>query len=142
MLQPHERTIHHRAIPSSSERSQHQPKKQKFSHPARPPPSFWDNLSEIPLTENALHELDRRNRDSTQSTHSLSRKQSCRPVTRRFAAELMMSKVRVWPVFPASDASHFPELIPFPGLQGCQIRHTFHLRPRPIEKFGIPSALP
>ncbi|KXX77155.1 hypothetical protein MMYC01_207569, partial [Madurella mycetomatis] len=66
----------------------HQPKKQKFSHPARPPPSFWDNLSEIPLTENALHELDRRNRDSTQSTHSLSRIQSCRPVTRRFAAEL------------------------------------------------------
>ncbi|KAI0977544.1 hypothetical protein F4678DRAFT_18190 [Xylaria arbuscula] len=38
-----------------------QPKKQKLSHPARPPPAFWDSLSEIPLTRSALRELDRRN---------------------------------------------------------------------------------
>jgi len=54
----------------------------------------------------------------------------------------MLSKVCVWLVFLASDASHFPELIiPFPKLQGYQIRHTLHIRPRPIGKLGIPSAL-
>lgn len=44
-------------------------KKPKLSHPAIPPPRFWDDLSEIHLTRNALGELDRRNakvaRDST-----------------------------------------------------------------------------
>ncbi|KAI2603702.1 hypothetical protein GGR54DRAFT_459140 [Hypoxylon sp. NC1633] len=37
------------------------PKKRKLRHPTRPPPAFWDNLSEIPLTSSALRELDRRN---------------------------------------------------------------------------------
>ncbi|KAK5651051.1 hypothetical protein OQA88_1055 [Cercophora sp. LCS_1] len=68
----------------ASERSQHQPKKQKkLSHPARPPPSFWDNLSEIPLTKSALHELDRRNRNSAH------------PVTRRVTAELLARRVPI-----------------------------------------------
>ncbi|PHH86568.1 hypothetical protein CDD83_10052 [Cordyceps sp. RAO-2017] len=41
------------------------PKKQKLNHPAIPPPKFWDNLSEIPLTRRALQELDRRHSQST-----------------------------------------------------------------------------
>ncbi|RKL00424.1 hypothetical protein BFJ70_g17451 [Fusarium oxysporum] len=36
-------------------------KKRKLDHPAFPPASFWDNLSEKHLTRNALRELDRRN---------------------------------------------------------------------------------
>ncbi|KAF5020422.1 hypothetical protein F66182_7549 [Fusarium sp. NRRL 66182] len=36
-------------------------KRQKLSHPAFPPPRFWDNLSGKHLTRNALRELDRRN---------------------------------------------------------------------------------
>ncbi|POR38763.1 Uncharacterized protein TPAR_01048 [Tolypocladium paradoxum] len=36
-------------------------KRRKIHHPDFPPPTFWDNLSEIPLTRNALRELDRRN---------------------------------------------------------------------------------
>lgn len=37
------------------------PKKQKVAHPTQPPPTFWDNLSQIPLTGSALRELDRKN---------------------------------------------------------------------------------
>lgn len=73
--------------PSSSKRS-HQPQKQKISHPARSPPSFWDNLSKVHLTKNALRELDRRNRDSARSARNFSRKQPYRRVTRRFAVDL------------------------------------------------------
>lgn len=36
------------------------PKQQKSEHPSFPPAIFWDQLSEIPLTKNALRELDRR----------------------------------------------------------------------------------
>lgn len=36
-------------------------KKPKIRHPDFPPPGFWDNLPEVPLTRNALRELDRRN---------------------------------------------------------------------------------
>ena len=48
----------------------HPSKKQKLSHPTHPPPTFWDNLSEIPLTRSALRELDRRDTKSARSTHS------------------------------------------------------------------------
>ncbi|PNY22489.1 Uncharacterized protein TCAP_07104, partial [Tolypocladium capitatum] len=54
-----------RRIPSSSpvedEPAQRSSKKQKLEHPAFPPARFWDNLSEIPLTQNAIRELDERN---------------------------------------------------------------------------------
>lgn len=36
-------------------------KKQKLNHPAFPPAGFWDSLSRIPLTQNALRELNKRN---------------------------------------------------------------------------------
>ncbi|KAI1319107.1 hypothetical protein F5Y16DRAFT_391192 [Xylariaceae sp. FL0255] len=43
------------------------PKKQKLTHPIRPPPAFWDKLSEIPLTRTALRELGRRNATTASS---------------------------------------------------------------------------
>lgn len=36
-------------------------KKRKLCHPTSPPSRFWDGLSTIALTRNALRELDRRN---------------------------------------------------------------------------------
>ncbi|KAI1318481.1 hypothetical protein F5Y16DRAFT_418499 [Xylariaceae sp. FL0255] len=39
-------------------------RKRKLVYPLRPPPAFWDNLSEIPLTRSALQELDRRNTET------------------------------------------------------------------------------
>ncbi|KAI0506291.1 hypothetical protein F5B22DRAFT_660367 [Xylaria bambusicola] len=35
-------------------------KEEKPAYPARLPPAFWDKLSEVPLTKNALRELERR----------------------------------------------------------------------------------
>ncbi|KAK3680722.1 hypothetical protein B0T22DRAFT_530482 [Podospora appendiculata] len=81
----------------SDDRRQHQPKKQKLSHPTRPPPFFWDSLPGVPLTENALHELDRRNRERARSARSLSRKPARGPVTRRAAAEPLPRCVPVDP---------------------------------------------
>jgi hypothetical protein len=40
-------------------------KQQRYAHPDIPPPAFWDNLSTIPLTKNALRELERRNEQRT-----------------------------------------------------------------------------
>jgi hypothetical protein len=39
-------------------------KRQKLSHP-QSPSTFWDNLSKVWLTRNALRELDRRNNQRT-----------------------------------------------------------------------------
>ncbi|CEJ79842.1 hypothetical protein VHEMI00057 [[Torrubiella] hemipterigena] len=44
----------------SSQTLDHSVKQQKLAHPSSPPPIFWDRLSEIPLTRNALRESDRR----------------------------------------------------------------------------------
>jgi len=60
--------------------SQPQSKRQKLScHSAgsHPPPTFWDKLSKIWLTKDALSELDRRNRNTR-----------ARPVTRTYLAQL------------------------------------------------------
>ena len=51
----------------------HLSKKRKLAYPSCLPPQFWDGLSKIFLTKNALRELDRRNRqrkraESLQST--------------------------------------------------------------------------
>ncbi|KAI1317868.1 hypothetical protein F5Y16DRAFT_414549 [Xylariaceae sp. FL0255] len=40
-------------------------RKQRLIHPLRPPPAFWENLSEIPLTRSALQLLDRRNTETS-----------------------------------------------------------------------------
>lgn len=57
-------------------------KKQKIEHPSGSllPPAFWDNLSEVWLTHNALRELDRRNKQATANVSP--KRQFLRPVTR------------------------------------------------------------
>lgn len=67
-----------------SDTLQHPSKKQKLSYPTRPPPTFWDNLSEIPLIRSALRELDRRDTKNTYSAHSWRRQQASHS-TRRAA---------------------------------------------------------
>ncbi|KAI1501819.1 hypothetical protein F5X99DRAFT_408629 [Biscogniauxia marginata] len=62
---------------------EHPSKRQKFVYPTRPPPTFWDNLTEIPLTRSALRELDRRN-TRYRSSQKVPRR---RPITRRAATE-------------------------------------------------------
>lgn len=57
-------------------------KKQKIEHPdgSLLPPAFWDNLSQVWLTSNALRELDRRNKQA--SANVASESQFLRPATR------------------------------------------------------------
>lgn len=62
--------------------------RQKFKHPSRPPPVFWDNLSEVPLIRSAVRELNRRNalsedkrrprRGSRQTTQNTSNNSRCK----------------------------------------------------------------
>ncbi|KAI0474249.1 hypothetical protein F4859DRAFT_514789 [Xylaria cf. heliscus] len=53
-----------RQIPPPNDTREPPLKKRKFHHPSYPPPSFWDNLSKIFLTRNALREWDRRTTES------------------------------------------------------------------------------
>ncbi|KAI0965114.1 hypothetical protein F4678DRAFT_467902 [Xylaria arbuscula] len=79
--------------PSDTTQTQPLRRKQKLAHPTRPPPAFWDNLSEIPLTRSALQELDRRNAgtpspSSASSTHYTATK-STGPYGRAFQQHLI-----------------------------------------------------
>ncbi|QSS61694.1 hypothetical protein I7I51_03871 [Histoplasma capsulatum] len=60
-------------------------KKQQLDHS----PSYWDNLSEIHLTKNAIREHDRRNTalNQLQKLHKPVDRQHRRPITRLFQAE-------------------------------------------------------
>ncbi|KAF2276697.1 uncharacterized protein EI97DRAFT_376289 [Westerdykella ornata] len=64
-----------------NETSQPRLKKQRLSHSSgsQPPAAFWDNLSKIWLTKQALRELDRRNNQAAP-------RPPCSPVTPNFAA--------------------------------------------------------
>ena len=53
-----------------------------------PPRAFWDCLSKIWLTKDALRELNRRNRQSTSGKPRPLSPQAARPVTRHLSAEL------------------------------------------------------
>ncbi|KAI0972789.1 hypothetical protein F4678DRAFT_478635 [Xylaria arbuscula] len=59
--------------------------KERPACPTQLPPAFWDNVSEVPLTKNALREIDRRNTQNslhTQSLYShLPRQRSIQPTT-------------------------------------------------------------
>jgi len=80
LVNPHKRQCTERHPPHS--------KRQKLSHhSSEPHPSagFWDGLSKIWLTKEALRELDRRN--AKPLSHSPSRR-AHRPVTRSFLAEV------------------------------------------------------
>ncbi|EED19327.1 conserved hypothetical protein [Talaromyces stipitatus ATCC 10500] len=99
-------------------------KKQKVEHPSQLPPSFWDNLSEVWLTRNALRELDRRN---TQATANASTKlQFLWPVTRN---ELMA--VQRFARQGGPDLS---------GLRGCPEPTLSSHRPYRIQKRRISAS--
>lgn len=94
-------------------------KKQKTHHPkgSQPPPAFWDNLSQIWLTRNALRELDRKNKQSTQSADRHRCRQFAKPVTRHALAE-WKRKEEDWR--PAQPVDEF--------LRGCLVQHLNCIR--------------
>jgi hypothetical protein len=64
-------------------------KKQKVSHPtgSQPPSVFWDNLSKVWLTQNALRELDQRNNRAARNAHKERQRQVSNPLTRAALAK-------------------------------------------------------
>ncbi|KAF2009987.1 hypothetical protein BU24DRAFT_455168 [Aaosphaeria arxii CBS 175.79] len=76
------------------------------------PPQFWDNLSKIWLTKNALRELKRRNE---QQEKRLPPPQSHRPVTRSFPATIRRFSRKGGP--DLSDLRGYPE--PRHRTMGC-----------------------
>ncbi|KAI0388256.1 hypothetical protein F5Y17DRAFT_249026 [Xylariaceae sp. FL0594] len=77
-----------RAPSDSTTANEPSPKKQKLAHPIRPPPAFWDNLSDVPLTRSALRELERRNAAAASlPTPTVCPRLPRRPVTRRTVSE-------------------------------------------------------
>ncbi|KAH7115644.1 hypothetical protein EDB81DRAFT_668902 [Dactylonectria macrodidyma] len=73
----------HRSNERPGDDTQHVAKKRKLDHPSRPPPHFWDSLSQLELTKNALRELDRRN---TEEPRYWPEDRYRRPCTRRAVA--------------------------------------------------------
>jgi hypothetical protein len=72
----------HSELPSLHETPRQLQKKHKVNHPSdsQLPAAFWDNLSKVWLTRNALRELDQRNNRAAQSV--LPHRQISKPVTR------------------------------------------------------------
>ncbi|KAI0410622.1 hypothetical protein F5X98DRAFT_381605 [Xylaria grammica] len=85
-----------RRLPSATT-TEPSPKKRKLAFPTRPPPAFWDNLSEIPLTRSALRELDRRNTAASSPTTALRPYSPRRPRTRRTAGEQEAARPSIRP---------------------------------------------
>ncbi|RWA08507.1 hypothetical protein EKO27_g6590 [Xylaria grammica] len=85
-----------RRLPSATT-TEPSPKKRKLAFPTRPPPAFWDNLSEIPLTRSALRELDRRNTAASSPTTALRPCPPRRPRTRRTASEQEAARLSIQP---------------------------------------------
>ncbi|KAF2973210.1 hypothetical protein GQX73_g433 [Xylaria multiplex] len=89
-----------RRLPSDTT-TEPSPKRQKHAFPTRPPPAFWDNLSEVPLTKSALRELDRRNTAASSPTAAPtlrpSPRPSRRPITRRTAREQKAARISIQP---------------------------------------------
>ncbi|KAI1321708.1 hypothetical protein F5Y16DRAFT_413634 [Xylariaceae sp. FL0255] len=82
-------------------------RKQRLIHPLRPPPAFWDNLSEIPLTRSALQELDRRNITETSSRrHPASNTRNTGPYDRAFQQHLI--NYRIYPDGFQYPSGQFP----------------------------------
>ncbi|KAG8407370.1 hypothetical protein J3458_020849 [Metarhizium acridum] len=70
--QGHKRRVESSLSEVEDNRQNHSSKKRKLDHPDIPPPRFWDDLSRIPLTRNAIRELNRRNRFSRDSQRYIS----------------------------------------------------------------------
>ncbi|KAF2803010.1 uncharacterized protein BDZ99DRAFT_400783 [Mytilinidion resinicola] len=80
--------------PQPNEISQPALKKRRVRYPSgsQPPPAFWNNLSKIWLTRQALRELDRRNPQVAPTPPCSLYQQVRRPVTRNFLAELKRNR--------------------------------------------------
>jgi hypothetical protein len=93
---------HHSDVPDLHE-TQQERKKQKVNHPtgSQPPSVFWDNLSKVWLTRNALRELDRRNNQAARSAHKQRQRQVLKPLTR--AALAKWKKENLQTIQPAVD---------------------------------------
>ncbi|EER39904.1 conserved hypothetical protein [Histoplasma capsulatum H143] len=81
-MPPLETSHHSRKRKHPEHPSERQPKKQQLDHSA----SYWDSLSEIHLTKNAIREHDRRNAalKQLQKLHKPVNRQHRRPITRQF----------------------------------------------------------
>lgn len=73
---------------------QPQLKRRKLDHPTTgsQPAAFWDNLSKIWLTKNALRELSQRNSQPASSLPCSQYQRARRPVTRNFLVELKRTR--------------------------------------------------
>ncbi|KAI1176970.1 hypothetical protein F4777DRAFT_231216 [Nemania sp. FL0916] len=76
-------------------------------YPVKPPPAFWDNLSEIPLTRNALRELDGRNKADSIRTQD---RPPRRPITRRAIFSRKRSRISLEPAAQYLAHSNFARL--------------------------------
>ncbi|PWI64276.1 hypothetical protein PCL_11308 [Purpureocillium lilacinum] len=73
----------------------HLSKKRKLAHPSCPPPQFWDGLSKIFLTTNALRELNRRNSRRENRRENSTRTKKPQPtVAPRRSSRLRSSRAR------------------------------------------------
>lgn len=91
---------------SAQKPSQLPSKKQKLiNHPSGShlPPAFYDNLSKIHLTRDALKELDRRNTQSVPPSHHSLYRRSHRPITRQTVAHRKEKEDSWKPTQPIAD---------------------------------------
>ncbi|KAI3337310.1 hypothetical protein HD806DRAFT_518208 [Xylariaceae sp. AK1471] len=95
---------------------------QRFSHPTRPPPAFWDNLSKIPLIRSALRELDRRNLENL--SYSYRHSQAIAPEN--------ISKC----IQPATSTQRYGQHAP---KKGCETRRS---RPNGFTRYSTKSTNP
>ncbi|KAI0196356.1 hypothetical protein F4808DRAFT_474360 [Astrocystis sublimbata] len=64
-------------------------RKERFTYPNRLPPAFWDKLSEVPLTKNAIRELERRNTEESLHTQFLGTPPPRRPIMQRSVTQYL-----------------------------------------------------
>jgi len=74
-----QRPEQHLPTPPSSKRQ----KPEHYPEPEPFPPTFWDSLSKVWLTKNAIKEFDQRNAEPPLKSHEFHR-----PITRNFQAQL------------------------------------------------------
>ncbi|KAI0201878.1 hypothetical protein F4808DRAFT_469180 [Astrocystis sublimbata] len=76
-------------MPSPTTSPQPLRRKERFTYPNRLPPAFWDKLSEVPLTKNAIRELERRNTKESLHTQFLGTPPPRRPITQRSVTQYL-----------------------------------------------------
>ncbi|KAI0203077.1 hypothetical protein F4808DRAFT_449390 [Astrocystis sublimbata] len=76
-------------MPSPTTSPQPLRRKERFTYPNRLPPAFWDKLSEVPLTKNAIRELERRNSKESLHAQFLGTPPPRRPITQRSVTQYL-----------------------------------------------------